>query len=137
MATEASFIRVAEKWKKQLNLQNETISYTFEDNIVQDDDKVANRITQAQTNSLAEYQCHDISVSKDWLSRATPESINEVACHEMVHVLTSGVWGVGWDIIRDLPKNKQGTYGKWFGKEVELATVKTVDALMKGKKIGR
>lgn len=85
---------------------------------------------QAGTTSNPEYRDHEVVISKDWLRGASLQEMNETACHEAIHLITSQTHNLAEIIIGELPKAKQDVYFGWYRRENEEVTSNLTNILM-------
>ncbi len=130
MATEKQWVSSFCTWLKRFDMdKGYQVRFYFNDT---GEVKIhgSSYLYQAGTTSLPEYRDHEVNVNKSWLHGSSHEEMDETACHEAIHLITSQTHHLAETIIAELPKAKQEVYFDWYRRENEEVTTHLTSVLV-------
>lgn len=130
MATEKQWVKNFSTWLKRFYMdKGHQVTYDFSGS---QSVEIHGTLMQYQagTTSLPEYKDHDVKINNEWLYKATQDEMNETACHEAIHLVTSPLHSLTEAIIDELPKAKQAVYIDWYRNTNEAVTTHLTNILI-------
>ncbi len=133
MATKKQWLASIKTWIERFGLADD---HQVRHDFVNTSELVKRGITvkyAAGTSSMPEYKDHAVDVGLPWLHQTNPDKIDEVTCHEAIHMVTSPTHALVQTILNELPMNKQDIYSEWWHRENEEVTTQICNILMRVK----
>jgi hypothetical protein len=133
MATQKQWLKSIRKWIERFGLSKDhRVRHEFVN-----DEAIKKRGMDvryaAGTNSLPEYKDHYVDVGLPWLHGTNSNRINEISCHEAVHMVTSPTHALAMTLLDELPKTKQEVYREWWHRENEEVTTQLTNIILRSK----
>jgi len=137
MATRKEWRDEVNTWfnRTQMNRGN-GINFFFEKESDLSEEELSTNMAAASSSNPM-YKEYTIFARDTWLKKAKKRDLDEYACHEVVHCVTSPLFDLIKTIVDDLPETKAKVYREWAKRENEEITTHLTDILVNEAKTWR
>lgn len=114
------FFRACLKWLHLLGLSRHELITNLDD--MNKEAVNSNWRDAARVETRARYRSIRVTGDKKTISELDDDTLDETACHEMVHAVLAPLDEFIDEIIDELPASKRDTYNSWRNRELEEVT---------------